>query len=56
MGAETLVHARIGSGPGGEIRVVLPRAARVEVGATLHLRADASQTHVFDASGKAIRT
>jgi ABC-type sugar transport system ATPase subunit len=56
MGAETLVHARIGGGAGGEIRVVLPRAARVTIGQTLHLRADASQTHVFDAAGNAVRT
>jgi hypothetical protein len=34
---------------------VLPRARRVTVGETLHLVPDAGQTHVFDATGKAIR-
>jgi multiple sugar transport system ATP-binding protein len=54
MGAETLVHARTGSG--GDIRVVVPREARVRVGETLHLKADARQTHLFDGHGKAVRT
>jgi len=54
MGAETLVHARTRSGR--EVRVVVPRDARVRVGETLHLKADLAQTHVFDGSGKAVRT
>jgi multiple sugar transport system ATP-binding protein len=54
MGAETLVHARTATGR--DIRVVVPREARVKVGETLHLKADARQTHVFDANGKAVRT
>jgi multiple sugar transport system ATP-binding protein len=54
MGAETLVHARTGTG--GDIRVVLPRASRVQIGQTLHLRTELSQTHVFDADGRAVRT
>jgi ABC-type sugar transport system ATPase subunit len=53
MGAETLVHARTGGGD--DIRVVVPREARVQVGETLHLRTDLHQTHVFDADGKAVR-
>jgi multiple sugar transport system ATP-binding protein len=53
MGAETLIHARTATGD--DIRVVLPRARRVSIGETLHLRPEAGQTHVFDATGKAIR-
>ena len=54
MGAETLIHARTGAG--GDIRVVVPREARVKAGETLHLKADPRQTHVFDAKGQAVRT
>jgi multiple sugar transport system ATP-binding protein len=54
MGAETLVHAR--GAAGQDIRVVLPRDRRVAVGETLHLRCDPRQTHVFAASGKAVRS
>jgi multiple sugar transport system ATP-binding protein len=54
MGAETLVHARTGNGC--DIRVVVPREARVRVGETLHLTTDLAQTHVFDAAGRAVRT
>jgi ABC-type sugar transport system ATPase subunit len=54
MGAETLVHAR--GATGQDIRVVLPRERRVGVGETLHLRCDPRQTHVFAASGKAVRS
>jgi multiple sugar transport system ATP-binding protein len=54
MGAETLVHARTPRGI--DIRIVTPREYRVKAGETLHLRADARQTHVFDANGKAVRT
>jgi multiple sugar transport system ATP-binding protein len=54
MGAETLVHAR--TALGSDIRVVLPREIRVNAGDTLRLRADDRQTHVFDTSGKAVRT
>jgi multiple sugar transport system ATP-binding protein len=53
MGAETLIHARTATGD--DIRVVLPRARRVAIGAVLHLVPEAGQTHVFDATGKAIR-
>ena len=54
MGAETLLHARTGAG--SDIRVVVPREARVKAGETLHLRTDARQTHVFDGEGKAVRS
>jgi multiple sugar transport system ATP-binding protein len=54
MGAETLVHAR--TALGSDIRVVVPRAIRVNAGETLRLRTDERQTHVFDASGKAVRS
>jgi len=54
MGAETLVHTRLAGGE--DIRVVVPRAARVKAGEVLHLAADARQTHVFDQSGKAVRS
>jgi hypothetical protein len=54
MGAETLVHAR--GETGQDIRVVLPRERRLSVGETLHLRCDPRQTHVFAASGTAVRS
>jgi multiple sugar transport system ATP-binding protein len=54
MGAETLIHARTGTG--GDIRVVVPRDQRVKVGEALHLRPDPRQTHVFGEDGKAVRT
>jgi multiple sugar transport system ATP-binding protein len=54
MGAETLVHARDATAQ--DIRVVLPRERRLSVGATLHLRCDPRQTHIFAASGKAVRS
>ena len=54
MGAETLVHARTGTGC--DIRVVVPREARVKSGEMLHLKTDVSQVHVFDADGRAVRT
>jgi multiple sugar transport system ATP-binding protein len=53
MGAETLIHARLNDG--GEIRAVVPRDKRVKIGETLHLKLDASQTHVFGEDGKAVR-
>jgi multiple sugar transport system ATP-binding protein len=53
MGAETLIHARLSSG--GEIRAVVPRDKRVKVGETLHLKLDATQTHVFGEDGRAVR-
>jgi multiple sugar transport system ATP-binding protein len=53
MGAETLIHARTATGD--DVRVVLPRARRVTIGEVLHLVPEAGQTHVFDATGKAIR-
>jgi multiple sugar transport system ATP-binding protein len=54
MGAETLVHARAGTGC--DIRVVVPREVRVKSGETLHLKTDVRQIHVFDAEGRAVRT
>ena len=54
MGAETLIHARTGTG--GEIRVVVPREKRVKVGEALHLRPDPRQTHFFGDDGMAVRT
>jgi ABC-type sugar transport system ATPase subunit len=54
MGAETLVHARTETGC--DIRVVVPREARVKSGEVLHLKTDVSQVHVFDADGRAVRT
>jgi multiple sugar transport system ATP-binding protein len=53
MGAETLIHARLHDG--GEIRAVVPRDKRVKIGETLHLKLDATQTHVFGEDGKAVR-
>jgi multiple sugar transport system ATP-binding protein len=53
MGAETLIHARLSDG--GEIRAVVPRDKRVKIGETLHLKLDATQTHVFGEDGKAVR-
>jgi len=53
MGAETLVHARTAGGH--DIRVVTPRDSKVKIGQTLHMRIDPRQTHVFDASGRAVR-
>jgi len=54
MGAETLVHAR--TPLGSDIRVVVPRDVPVRAGDVLSLSADARETHVFDSSGKAVRT
>ena len=54
MGAETLVHAR--TSLGSDIRVVVPREIRVSAGDVLRLRTDARETHVFDFSGRAVRT
>jgi multiple sugar transport system ATP-binding protein len=54
MGAETLVHAR--TPLGSDIRVVVPREIRVNAGDTLRLRTEARETHVFDHSGRAVRT
>jgi multiple sugar transport system ATP-binding protein len=54
MGAETLVHAR--TSLGNDIRVVVPREIRVSAGDVLRLRTDARETHVFDFSGRAVRT
>ncbi len=53
MGAETLIHAR--TKQGGDIRVVVPREARVKTGETLHLIPDPTQTHVFNGDGLAVR-
>jgi multiple sugar transport system ATP-binding protein len=53
MGAETLIHARTKGG--NDIRVVVPREARVKTGESLHLVPDPSQTHIFNADGLAVR-
>jgi multiple sugar transport system ATP-binding protein len=53
IGAETLVHARTAGGR--DIRIVVPRGARVRVGETLHLKMNARQAHVFDGSERAVR-
>jgi multiple sugar transport system ATP-binding protein len=53
MGAETLIHARTKGG--SDIRVVVPREARVKTGEPLHLVPDPTQTHVFDGQGLAVR-
>jgi ABC-type sugar transport system ATPase subunit len=54
MGAETLIHAR--GAAGHDLRVVVPRERRVRIGEALHLRCDPRQTHVFDETGKAVRS
>jgi multiple sugar transport system ATP-binding protein len=54
MGAETLIHAR--GEAGHEIRVVVQRDVRIRIGETLHLRPDPRQTHIFDETGRAVRT
>jgi multiple sugar transport system ATP-binding protein len=54
MGSETLIHARTKAGR--DIRFVVPREKRVKIGETLHLVPDASQTHVFNSEGKAVRS
>ncbi len=52
MGAETLIHVRIG---GLDMRVVVPREIRVRPGHVIHLTCDPSQLNVFDDTGKAVR-
>jgi multiple sugar transport system ATP-binding protein len=54
MGAETLIHAR--TPLGSDLRVVVPREIKVKSGDALSFRTDARETHVFDGSGKAVRT
>ncbi|MFL5260659.1 MAG: ABC transporter ATP-binding protein [Hyphomicrobiales bacterium] len=54
MGAETLVHAR--APDGADIRVVVPRETRIQIGEALHLKLDPKQTHFFDAEGRAVRS
>ena len=54
MGAETLVHGRTSNQI--EIRVVVPRETRVKSGDVLHLKPEASQTHIFGSDGKAVRS
>jgi multiple sugar transport system ATP-binding protein len=54
MGAETLIHAK--TPLGSDLRVVVPREIKVKSGDALSLRTDARETHVFDGSGKAVRT
>jgi multiple sugar transport system ATP-binding protein len=54
MGAETLIHAR--GSAGQDLRVVVPRDKRVKVGEALYLRCDPRQTHIFDETGRAVRS
>jgi multiple sugar transport system ATP-binding protein len=54
MGAETLIHAR--GAAGHEIRVVVPREVKVNIGETLHLKPDPRQTHIFNGEGRAVRS
>jgi ABC-type sugar transport system ATPase subunit len=54
MGAETLIHAR--TAVGGEIRVVVARDKRLKIGEALNLRPDPKQTHIFDDSGRVVRS
>ncbi len=54
MGAETLIHAR--TAVGGEIRVVVTRDKRLKIGEALNLRPDPTQTHIFDDSGRVVRS
>jgi multiple sugar transport system ATP-binding protein len=54
MGAETLVHAR--TSLGSDIRVVVPREFRVMAGDALRFRTEERETHVFDFSGRAVRS
>lgn len=54
MGAETLIHAR--TSLGGEIRVVVNRDMRMKIGEKLNLRPDPRQTHIFDETGRAVRS
>jgi ABC-type sugar transport system ATPase subunit len=54
MGAETLIHAR--GEAGHDIRVVVPREVKVQIGEVLHLKPDPRQTHIFDTQGRAVRS
>lgn len=54
MGAETLIHAR--TSMGGDIRVVVNRDMRMKIGERLNLRPDPRQTHIFDETGRAVRS
>ena len=53
MGAETLIHVRVGE---LDMRVVVPREIRVRPGHVVHLAADPGQLNMFDANGKAVRS
>ena len=51
MGSETLLHLNAG---GHDIRVVIDRRRRVEVGDRLHARWAAERVHVFDGEGERV--
>lgn len=51
MGAETLIHLRIGA---DDLRVVTSRGVRAAVGGTLHVALVAGQLHLFDRDGARI--
>ena len=53
MGAETLIHVRVGE---LDMRVVVPREIRVRPGHVVHLACDPGQVNIFDDSGKAVRS
>jgi len=51
MGAETLLHLVADD---NDLRAVVDRRVRVEVGAKVHVRLRRSQTHLFDADGNRV--
>ncbi|MEO1019481.1 MAG: ABC transporter ATP-binding protein [Pseudomonadota bacterium] len=51
MGAETLVHMLEG---GRDVRVVVPRSERVEIGRRLHMRLRTGGLHIFDEYGQRV--
>ena len=48
MGAETLIHLRIGE---NDVRVVTGRGLSASVGETLHVAPTPGQVHLFDHDG-----
>jgi ABC-type sugar transport system ATPase subunit len=53
MGAETLAHLNDGT---HDLRVVAGWRTPIREGERVHVRWQAGQTHVFDATGKAVRS
>jgi multiple sugar transport system ATP-binding protein len=51
MGAETLLHL---VADGNDLRAVVDRRIRADVGAKVHVRLRRSQTHLFDADGNRV--